>query len=839
MGKWGVMAGALLLAVVGLALLPGSRAPLSKGEPATPEALAERRGALIDRLVFTRESDPGRVTGLLASGSHQAFVQGIGSIPVYRRLRDTPEADYDLAYGSSVELTLNPVGPEFRDGRLNPFHVPAIREALHRLVDREHIAEELYGGLAVPRWLPISTAFPDYARLAETARALELRYAHDPAAAEATIAREMRALGATLEAGRWRYRGAPVTLILLIRNDDERRRVGDYLANQLEDIGFTVERRYRNAEEASRLWIASDPAAGQWHLYTGGWISIVMQRDQAQNFSDFFTPRGRAELLWQAYAPSPEFDALAERLERRDYADWAERQALMARALELAMEDSVRLWLVDRLSVSARASNVSVAADLAGGLAGSALWPYTLRYEERLGGEMVFGTPGLLTEPWNPIAGSNWIFDRMITRALADPPLLPDPYTGLYRPQRLSHAEVTVAEGVTLTRSLDWLNLDHQARILVPEDAWLAWDAGEGRLVTVGETHPEGLGARTRVRLHYEAGYLEQRWHDGSRRSVADLLLPWILAFERADEASPLFDAAHQPTFEAYRQHFRGWRILDTEPLIIEAYSDQAFPDAETLVAARAPQPLPWHTLALGILAERHGELAFSSHQADRRGIDWLNLVAGPSLAILRRYLDEARSHPQAHHSLPFAAALSPWVEEAEVEARFVALDDWVTARGHFWVGDGPFELAAVYPLEGSLVLRRFADFPDPADKWLALSRAALPELATEGPLVVAPGEPAEVRLAVTQAGEPYPEAALEGVRYLLFDGQGRLMAQGAPRPLGDGEWGLTLDAETLAALGAGANRLEFILTSHWVALPSFASHLFATLPADAEEIRP
>ncbi|GKW50495.1 ABC transporter substrate-binding protein [Halomonas sp. NCCP-2165] len=836
MNRWAVVLGVVMLAVVGLALLPASRAPLSTGEPATPEALAERRGALIDRLVFTQESDPGRVTGLLETGSHQAFVQGIGSIPVYRRLRDATGADYDLSYGSSVELTLNPVGPTFRDGRLNPFHVPAIREALHRLVDRDHIAEELYGGLAVPRWLPISTAFPDYARLAETARALELRYAYDPAAAEATIAREMRALGASREAGRWHHRGEPVTLILLIRSDDERRRVGDYLANQLEDIGFAVERRYRNAEEASRLWIAGDPAAGQWHLYTGGWISIVIQRDQAQNFSDFFTPRGRAEPLWQAYAPSPELDALAERLERRDYADWDERQALMARALELAMQDSVRLWLVDRLSVSARASNVSVAADLAGGLAGSALWPYTLRYDGRLGGEMVFGTPGLLTEPWNPIAGSNWIFDRMITRALTDPPLLPDPYTGLYRPQRLEHAEVTVAEGVTLTRSLDWLSLERQERIVVPEDAWLGWDAGEGRLITVGEAHPEGpLTARTRVRLHYEAGYLGQRWHDGSRRSVADLLLPWLLAFERADEASPLFDAAHQPTFEAYRQHFRGWRILSSEPLIIEAYSDQGFPDAETLVAARAPQPLPWHTLALGILAERRGELAFSSHQADRRGIDWLNLVAGPSLSILDRYLAEARGR----RYLPFAAALSPWVEEAEITARYAALDAWVASRGHYWVGDGPFELAAVYPLEGSLVLERFEAFPDPADEWLSLSQAALPELTTRGPLVVNAGDSAEVRLSVTRRGEPYPEDAIEGVRYLLFDGQGRLAGRGEPRPLGQGEWGLSLDAERLAALGAGAHRLEFILTSQRVALPGFASHLFATLPATAPEASP
>ena len=73
---------------------------------------------------------------------------------------------------------------------------------------------------------------------------------------------------------------------------------------------------------------------------------------------------------------------------------------------------------------------------------------------------MVMATPGLLTEPWNPVAGSNWINDQMMIRATDDPALLPDPFTGLYWPQRISRAEVTVQEGVPVERTLDWLTLD-------------------------------------------------------------------------------------------------------------------------------------------------------------------------------------------------------------------------------------------------------------------------------------------------------------------------------------------------------------------------------------------
>jgi peptide/nickel transport system substrate-binding protein len=135
---------------------------------------AERRGALVDQIVITQEPDVGKVAGLIETGSHHVFAQGVGNPTVYQRLRDSERAALDLSYGSSVELTINPVGPEFATGALNPFHSPEIREALNWLIDRRYIAEEIYGGLAVPRFLPLSTAFPDYARLADVARAIEL-----------------------------------------------------------------------------------------------------------------------------------------------------------------------------------------------------------------------------------------------------------------------------------------------------------------------------------------------------------------------------------------------------------------------------------------------------------------------------------------------------------------------------------------------------------------------------------------------------------------------------------------------------------------------------------------
>ncbi len=828
-GAAAVLAGfALLLA---LAVPAAAEAPGGDGRDVD---IGDRRGGLVDEIVFATEGDVAKMAGLIADGTYQISAQGITDHTIYQRIRESEAVDYDLSFGSSVELTLNPVGPEVGDGDLNPFHVPAIREAMNWLVDRRYVAEEIFGGLARPRFLAIGTAVPDFARLAAQAREIEVRYQPDRARALAVIDQEMTALGAERRGGRWHYRGRPVTLRVLIRSDDIRRQVGDYVANLMEDIGFRTERLYRGAEESSRIWIASDPAAGLWHIYTGGWVSILVQRDVSDNFDFYYTPRGRADPLWQAYRPAPEFDAIAERLSRGEFADLAEREAMMARAMTLSMEDSARIWLVDQSQIVPRAANVQVAADLAGGVRGSQIWPLTLRFRDRIGGRIAVATPSVLTEPWNPVAGTNWLFDRMVLRAINDAPLLPDPYTGLYRPQRVREARLAVREGAPVSATLDWLTIDVLDEIEVPGDTWIGWDGEAGRFLTVDEAGEAGLTARTRSTIRYADDFFRRYWHDGSPVTPADVVVAWALTFARADPESPLFDPGHVPSFEVFQRHFRGWRIRSTDPFVVEVYSDQISPDGEVIVAQRAPGVSPWHVLALAILAEEERELAFSSAKADRINAEWLSLVAGPSLPVLDRMLARA----QAEGYLPFPEVLGRFTDDAEIAERYANIAAWRAARRHFQIGDGPYYLHSVHPVEGALVLRHFAGFPDPADRWLGFADPPIPELDLDGPLIVARGQGARFTIRATFRGDPYAAEDIDLARFLLFDGDGRLVREGDLAGGGGGVWEVDLSTEDVEALGMGPNSLEVVFTSRHVAMPVFASQPFATVPEGAAVLR-
>jgi len=76
----------------------------------------------------------------------------------------------------------------------------------------------------------------------------------------------------------------------------------------------------------------------------------------------------------------------------------------------------------------------------------------------------------------------------------------------------------------------------------------------------------------------------------------------------------------------------------------------------------------------------------------------------------------------------------------------------------------------------------------------------------------------------VTFQDAPYPEEEINQVKYLVFDSTGTLAASGAATPAGDGLYEITLTAEATAKLAEGSTRIEVVVVSNSVAVPSSAA---------------
>jgi len=796
------------------------------------------KGAWVDEVSMSIVSAEAAITQIEA-GAVDLYASNL-STPQDVEAADAAGLERSMQFGIYYELTFNPVGPEFpATGKLNPFSSAEVRKAMNWLVDRDYMDQEIYGGLAVPKWFSLVSGFPDYARHADIIRGLEATYSYNYDKAVEVIDAEMTAMGATKAGDKWTYNGEPVELIFLIRNDSDGTRVpiGDYVSNQLESIGFTVDRQYKTSSEASPLWVLGDPADGLWHIYTGAWGSGAISRDDGGDFQFFYTIQSGYAFspLWQTYEQSDEFTAVSEALANKTFSTMAERRELFSQALEMTFDSSYRVWLEDGVAFSAWRPELSVAFDLSAGVDINALWPFTLRFDGQEGGSINWGTPDLFVDPANPVAGSNWTYDSQWQLAVSDFDAINNPYTGVSLPQRLESAQVTLEEGLPVGQTYDWVTLEFAPEIVVPDDMWASWDPETGEWITVGDYYTETQTAKRHVVYTYPADLFDTvYWHDGSQLSPADFLMGMVMTFAPGTEGSPVFDESQAAVLESFRSTFKGFKMTSTDPLTFELYSDTWFMDAEANAvnfrAAFWPEygygNAPWHMMAVSNLAEEAQALAYSSDKSTALEIEWMNFIGGPSLGVLSKYLDQAYNESY----VPFEPILGEYITPEQAQQRYFNLKTWFGDHGHYWVGTGPFYLDAVYLVEKTLTLKHNPYYVDDAGKWDIFAAPKLATAEVDGPGRVAIGEEAVFDVYLNDPdGNAYPGDEVSEVKYILYDATGAIVEVAAADFVSDGYYTITLSADTTGALAAGSNKLEIVAVVIPVSIPGSGIFEFVT----------
>jgi len=254
--------------------------------------------------------------------------------------------------------------------------------------------------------------------------------------------------------------------------------------------------------------------------------------------------------------------------------------------------------------------------------------------------------------------------------------------------------------------------------VSVPEEVVLP-EPGTGRM------RPVGAGTVAKQLLTYRV--LGSTFHDGTPMSVADILYAYMFVYRwgfrnemDASHYDPFVDAATA----AMRRHLVGVRFVGTdtksksfrvgdinivrELFVIEVYTTSTPEDPEQDAALAPPwSTLPWHLTVLMEQAVERGWAAFSQAEAERTGVEWLDLVRSDrlnrQLASLVATFERDGYRPDS---------LRAYVSVDEARRRWAALAAFFQTHGHFLVTNGPYELKGWSTDAVSLTVFRDLSYP-------------------------------------------------------------------------------------------------------------------------------
>jgi peptide/nickel transport system substrate-binding protein len=696
------------------------------------------------------------------------------------------------APASTLSLILNPAPAN--EGALNPFSIREIRYAMQTLIDREFIANDIYQGRALPMLTNISQL--DYDQLTIFPVVSEANIRYEPDLARDQIGAAMEDAGATLQGDRWTFEGSPVLIKIVTRVEDERRDIGDLVRSVLEGIGFQVQPIYQQFGPATLAVYASDPRTFQWHIYTEGWGRGAPVRYDDAGINQFAAPwlgnmPGWQEVGFWQYENAT-LDDLGKRLYRGEFASREERDALYQEMVGVALDESVRVWLVTALqSFPIRTDVEHLTEDIVSGPRNA----FALRGAEIPGrNDIRVGNLWVWTErtTWNPIAGFGDVYSSDIYKNMVDPALINHPFTGIPIPFRADYTVETAGPDGALD---------------VPEDAVL-WNAQQDIWETVGS----GTIAKSKVTFDYSR-YMQSTWHHGPPVTMADVVYPIAQGYDIAfDDAKVQIETALGITARPLYETFRGYRFGETT---VEVYVDYWHFEEAYIASYASPTSVstPWEVLAAMddvVFEKRQG--AYSDTAAARFSVPWLSLVTeSDARLVLRSIRQFARegSVPAGVFDIGGISLVSP----EEAAARYEACDTWFGETNLLMIANGPYQLTRYDPPAQFAQLDAFrADgYPfGPED----FRFGTPPEMAIESvdAPAVALGDDITVQVAVSGPGEL-------SLQYTFVDpAAGMVLETGIAEPSGDGTFTVNVDPGVSATLFPGLYQLFVIAASSEIA---------------------
>ena len=642
------------------------------------------KGGYFDELKFIRYSNDNIAYQEINNGNLDTYLSHIPLQLINDAKKNLNLRVYDKE-GQSYGLLLNPSNSS---QTFNPFSVRDIRYALNFLIDRNFIINDILKGFGKSIVEPYGQYSPEYQNIVDVVEPLKIQY--NPDFALSLISNSMKKVGALKDnSGKWIFNGNPVTIKILIRNDDPLKKTfGDLIASEIEKIGFTVIKDYGDITKANQIVFGSNPMDLNWNIYPESYISSSFLRYNPGLVSQMYAPWGgympgfQNPAFWQ-YSNST-IDDLTKKLTFNNFTSQKERNDLLKKAESIGIQEAVRLFFV-------RANDPYITSNKINGLIND--------YSSGIANEISFinahkngvnnntfniGMNQIYQGAWNNVDGCKDFYCRIIYSMISDNPTILNPYTGDPMPFRNNWTEI-VSKG------------PHD-KIAVPNDS-LVWNPYNQ---TWKFNTDKNITALTKIKM----APLYSKWHDGVPMDKYDLMYPYYFQYEWSTDTKnndKTFDAEFSSTVLPSLSLIKG--ITFNKDNTIDSYVDfwhydkRQLPLYSSLWASE-----PWEITAATERLDSANKLSYSKADSNIKQNEQLSLVLPSHADLIKNELEEMVKEKYIPNPLKGLVTLDYALN------RYNSSIQWINLHHNAVIGNGPYYLNSFNPAGGIITLEKFND---------------------------------------------------------------------------------------------------------------------------------
>ena len=766
---------------------------------------SSQKGAYTDNLQFIQYLDGNIALHDIQAGNLDTYFFRIPLETVASISKDPNVKIYEKNAGSFGFL-LNPA-PSKNPNILNPFQFKEIRFAVNYLINREFVVDEILNGYGSVQIDPFGISSPEYEALIPVIESYNFKY--NPSLAKGIIEKSLISHGATKLDDKWTYKGSPISIKLMIRSDDlPRKSMGEMLANELEKIGFTVQRDYGDLNKANLVVYGKDPQELSWQVYTegfGGTSQFVRYNPStaAQMYSPYFgSMPGRGNPSFWNYQNST-LDKITQSIEFSNFTSEEERNELLRQALTLGIQESVRLFVAQNIDPYAASSSIKgLINDFGAGISTSKSLINARSIKNT--SSINVGVKEIYQGAWNNVGGCNDIYCTNILSLVSDSPTSRNPYTGEVIPLRNEWTNITT--------------MGPEKRLAVDNDA-VTWNPSDQKWEDVGKNT-----SKSKVTLHL----VFSNWQNGQAMNKADLIYQLYFPYEwssKINSTDQTYDPEYAQPAQVALKYLRGTKFLNNSTLV--SFVDYwHFDKKEIADFASVWATSPWEVNAAIERLVKNGVFAYSRTEATVKNIEWLSLIIPSHAQAIKQELEKMK----AEGFVP--APLKGMVSVDEALRRYDASIKWITEHNHAIIGNGPYEIKNYNPAGRVISLAAFRDssYPFPKGYWSIYESPKLAKFEkVQYPKIVTRGLPLKISGNVTIGGNYISNATLT---YFIFDKDNHQVTQGTGKWIDDnGNFLIAINGSSTKAMSIGPNNFQLFVKSNYALRPDIYSGIFISVP--------